>query len=179
MSRFSKWAQTEHSLGTRMAATLLAGVIFAILLPYLIVVNCPSIDRQLGVHPLNTSAASYVLGGILIAVGLIFALWSILVQLTRGRGTPLPMMPTQGLLTIGPFRYCRNPMTLGTILAYLGLSISVATIVGVALTLCLAALLLLYLKRVEEKELAERFGEEYLAYRREVPFIIPKRPRRN
>lgn len=45
--------------------------------------------------------------------------------------------------------------------------------------MCFAALLLLYLKRVEEKELAERFGEEYVAYRREVPFLIPKRPRRN
>ena len=150
-----------------------------ILIPYLLLVKCPSIDRQLGLHPPSTGVASYILGGILIVAGLTFGLWSILVQFTRGRGTPLPMLPTQGLLTVGPFRYCRNPMTLGTILMYLGLSISVATIVGVALTLCLAALLLLYLKRVEEKELAEIFGEDYLAYRREVPFIIPKRPRRN
>jgi protein-S-isoprenylcysteine O-methyltransferase Ste14 len=32
---------------------------------------------------------------------------------------------------------------------------------------------------MEEKELAERFGEEYLAYRRDVPFIIPRIPRRS
>ena len=179
MSRFLKWAQTEHSLGTRIAATLPAGVLLVILIPYLLLVKCPSIDRQLGLHPPSTGVASYILGGILIVAGLTFGLWSILVQFTRGRGTPLPMLPTQGLLTTGPFRYCRNPMTLGTILMYLGLSISAATIVGVALTLCFAALLLLYLKRVEEKELAERFGQDYLAYRREVPFIIPKRPRRN
>jgi protein-S-isoprenylcysteine O-methyltransferase Ste14 len=179
MSRFLKWAQTEHSLGTRIAASLLAGVLFVILLPYVLVVICPSMDQQLGLHPFNAGLVSYILGGIVTVVGLIFGLWSILLQLTRGRGTPLPMMPTQGLLTTGPFRYCRNPMTLGTVLAYLGMSISAATIVGVALVLCLAALLLLYLKRVEEKELAERFGEEYLAYRREVPFIIPRRPRRN
>jgi len=42
-----------------------------------------------------------------------------------------------------------------------------------------ASLLLLYLKLVEEKELAERFGDEYLAYKREVPFILPRMPRRN
>jgi protein-S-isoprenylcysteine O-methyltransferase Ste14 len=179
MSRFLRWAQTEHSVGTRITATLLAGVIVAILFPYLLVVICPSIDQQLGLHPLNTGVASYVLGCGLIAVGLIFALWSVLAQLTRGRGTPLPMLPTQELLTTGPFRYCRNPMTFGTILAYLGMSISTATIVGVALALCFAALLLLYLKRVEEKELAERFGEAYVAYKRKVPFIIPKSPRRN
>jgi protein-S-isoprenylcysteine O-methyltransferase Ste14 len=27
---------------------------------------------------------------------------------------------------------------------------------------------------VEEQEMVARFGEEYLAYRRRVPFIIPK-----
>ncbi|RPJ24931.1 MAG: hypothetical protein EHM35_15960 [Planctomycetaceae bacterium] len=69
-------------------------------------------------------------------------------------------------------------MTLGTILAYLGLSIAAATIVGVMLVAAFAALLLAYIKRMEEKELAERFGEEYLAYRRDVPFIIPRILRR-
>jgi len=69
-------------------------------------------------------------------------------------------------------------MTLGTILAYLGLSIAAATIVGLILVAAFAALLLVYIKRMEEKELAERFGEEYLAYRRDVPFIIPRIPRR-
>jgi protein-S-isoprenylcysteine O-methyltransferase Ste14 len=38
--------------------------------------------------------------------------------------------------------------------------------------------LILYLKQLEEKELAERFGEAYLQYRREVPFIIPRQPKR-
>jgi protein-S-isoprenylcysteine O-methyltransferase Ste14 len=90
----------------------------------------------------------------------------------------LPVMPTQRLITTGPFRYCRNPMTLGTILAYLGLSIAAATIIGILIVVALATLLLVYLKRMEEKELAERFGEEYLAYRRDVPFIIPRLPRR-
>ena len=93
-----------------------------------------------------------------------------------GRGTPLPMLPTQELLTGGPFRYCRNPMTLGTAIAYVGLGIAAATFAGVAMALGLIALLLVYLKRVEEAELTERFGEPYVAYMREVPFIVPRRP---
>lgn len=59
----------------------------------------------------------------------------------------------------------------------LGMSIAAATAIGVTLVLILAGLLVLYLTRVEEKELAERFGEDYLVYMREVPFIIPKTPR--
>jgi protein-S-isoprenylcysteine O-methyltransferase Ste14 len=86
-------------------------------------------------------------------------------------------MPTQELLTEGPFRYCRNPMTLGTILAYLGIGIAARTIAGTVLVFSLAASLVVYLKRLEEGELAERFGEAYLAYKRETPFIIPRLPR--
>ena len=84
------------------------------------------------------------------------------------------MMPTQELLTDGPFRHCRNPMTLGAILAYLGIAVTARTPAGIVLVLSFAASLLVYLKRLEEGELAERFGEAYLAYRRETPFIVPR-----
>jgi protein-S-isoprenylcysteine O-methyltransferase Ste14 len=87
------------------------------------------------------------------------------------------MMPTQELLTEGPFRYCRNPMTLGAILAYLGIALAARTTAGMAFVLSFAAVLLTYLKRLEERELAERFGEAYLAYRRATPFIVPRLPR--
>jgi len=177
MSRFSKWAKTEHSPGARIIALIPAGALFLVFLPYLFLVICPSLDQRLFTVSPKPGVATLVFGSILIASGLFFALWSIEVQFTRGRGTPLPMMPTQGLLTTGPFRYCRNPMTLGTVLAYLGMSIAAATAIGVTLVLVLAGLLVLYLKQVEEMELAERFGEDYLVYMREVPFIIPKAPR--
>jgi protein-S-isoprenylcysteine O-methyltransferase Ste14 len=35
-------------------------------------------------------------------------------------------------------------------------------------------LLLLYVKGIEEKELPQRFGEEYLEYKRRTPFLIPR-----
>ena len=119
-----------------------------------------------------------ILGGLLTVLGFSLGFWSVNTQLTRGRGTPLPVMPTQELLTEGPFRCCRNPMTLGTILAYLGLAVARGTTAGLVMVLALGASLLTYLKRLEERELAERFGEAYLAYKRETPFIIPRLPRR-
>jgi protein-S-isoprenylcysteine O-methyltransferase Ste14 len=178
MSRFHKWAQREYSPATRISATLLAGVIFVVVLPYLFLVICPALDARLGLERFSVGAASFLVGGILMAAGLAFAMWAILMQLTRASGTPLPIMPTQALLTTGPFQYCRNPMTFGTILAYGGLTIAAGTASGLIIVVVLAALLLLYLKLVEEKELAERFGDAYLAYKREVPFILPRMPRR-
>ena len=178
MSRYAKWAQREHSEARRIAITLLAGPVFLGLLPFLVAGLGPRLDRRLGLPSLRIGRVNRVLGGLLMVLGFSLGFWSVVTQLTRGRGTPLPVMPTQELLTEGPFRYCRNPMTLGTILAYLGIGVGVGTIAGTVLVLGLGGSLLVYLKRLEEGELAERFGEAYLAYKREVPFIIPRPPKR-
>jgi protein-S-isoprenylcysteine O-methyltransferase Ste14 len=153
---------------------LLAGVVFLALLPFLVARVGPRLDRRLGLPSVRVGRVNRVVGGLLTVLGFSLGFWSVITQLTRGRGTPLPVMPTQELLTEGPFRYCRNPMTLGTALAYLGLTVAAGTIVGVALVVVLTGLLLLYLVRIEERELAERFGNAYLEYKRQVPFIIPK-----
>ena len=179
MSQFKKWSQREHSFTKRIIALLPAGVFFLFILPYLFLVICPALDERLGLDRIEPGAATIIIGVILMVIGFFFAFWTMSLQLDQGRGTPLPMMPTQELIITGPFRYCRNPMTLGTILAYLGLSIAAATAVGVALVLLLGSLLITYLKKVEEKELAERFGEQYLKYKQSVPFIVPRIPRKH
>ena len=178
MSRYSRWAQTEHGEAIRIAGLLPAAPVFLGLLPFLVARVGPRLDRRLGLPPPRTGPATRILGGLLTILGYSLGFWSVNTQLTRGRGTPLPVMPTQELLTDGPFRYCRNPMTLGTILAYLGMAVAVGTKTGTVLVLALAASLLVYLKRLEEGELAERFGDAYLAYKRETPFIIPRLPGR-
>ena len=178
MSRYARWAQTEHGEATRIATTAFAGPVFLGLLPFLVAWVGPRLDRRLGLPTLRIGRANGILGGLLTVVGFSLGFSSVDAQLTRGRGTPLPVMPTQELLTEGPFRWCRNPMTLGTILAYLGIAVAARTVAGTVLVLSLAASLLVYLKRFEERELAERFGDAYLAYKRETPFIIPRLPRR-
>ena len=135
-------------------------------------------QKEHGLPSLRIGGAGRIVGGLLLVLGFSLGFWSIITQLTRGRGTPLPVMPTQELLTEGPFSYCRNPMTLGTILAYLGIGVAAGTIAGTVFVLGMAASLLVYLKRFEEGELAERFGEAYLIYKQEVPFIIPQPPLR-
>ena len=113
MMLYSKWAQKEHSTAVQITVILLAGVIILILLPYMIVVKGTAWDQQLGLAGFDFGPLNVLLGGLMLIAGLSFGFWSVLEELTCGRGTPLPIMPTQGLLIRGPFRYCRNPMTLG------------------------------------------------------------------
>lgn len=176
MSRYAQWSRKEHGEPARIGATLLAAPLFLGLFPFVVVVVGPRLDRGFGLPPLRIGNAGRVLGGALAAAGFSLGAWSIDTQLNRGRGTPLPMMPTQELLTEGPYGWCRNPMTLGTVLAYLGIAVGARTPAGMALVLSFATALLTYLKRAEERELAERFGEAYAAYRRETPFIVPRLP---
>jgi protein-S-isoprenylcysteine O-methyltransferase Ste14 len=157
---------------------ILAGPVFLGLLPFLVAGVGPRVDRRLGLPRPRVGRLNVLLGGLVTVLGFSLGFWSVEAQVDRGRGTPLPVMPTQELLTDGPFRFCRNPMTLGAILAYLGMAIAARTTAGTLMVLSFAASLLLYLKRLEEGELAERFGEAYLAYKRETPFIIPRLPGR-
>jgi protein-S-isoprenylcysteine O-methyltransferase Ste14 len=179
MSRYAEWAQRERSDSERIAVMVLAGLVFLGLLPFVVAGIGPRLDRRLGLPSLKLGRVGRTVGGLLVVVGFSLGFWSNIAQLTRGRGTPLPVIPTRELLTDGPYRYCRNPMTLGAIVAYLGIGIAAGTVAGTALVLGFAGSLLVYLKRLEEGELAERFGEAYLAYKRDVPFFILRLPTRS
>jgi protein-S-isoprenylcysteine O-methyltransferase Ste14 len=88
--------------------------------------------------------------------------------LLRARTGILPFKPTRALITDGPFRYSRNPIYLGLLIAYLG----VTAWTGVLWPLATLPFGLWFLWRTaiqpEETYLAARFGEEYAAYCRRV-----------
>ena len=51
MSQFQRWAQKEHSTRAQILALVPAGIILLLLLPYWLLVICPSLDRMLGLAP--------------------------------------------------------------------------------------------------------------------------------
>jgi len=142
MKRFTKWAEREFGMGERVIATLLAGVLFVLVIPFLIITGSAAIDRWLHISRFNFGLINLVVGGAMALIGWLFAMWSIVDQLTRGRGTPLPVMATQTLLITGPFAYCRNPMSFGTIVLYSGLAIWTGSWSAIALVTSFAVVLI-------------------------------------
>jgi protein-S-isoprenylcysteine O-methyltransferase Ste14 len=171
---FGRWGRRRYSLLQRALALLVAGVLVAVAIPYLLIGAGLALDSRLGLGGLPLGLLGCIVGFLLIVLGLSIALWSIYVQFALAEGTPIPAMPTRKLVVVPPFAYCRNPMSLGTLAAYLGIALWVGSPSGVAFMLGFSALLLIYIKLIEERELEARFGVEYVDYKRHTPFLIPR-----
>ena len=160
-----------------IAATIAGATLELLAVPVLLVLGGMAIDRQLGIGPLLPARFVAPVSGLAFAVGVPWLAWSILWQHRRGRGTPLPLVPTKQLLGDGPYRFTRNPMNFGAVFWLAGWAVvansPTALVIGVG---GFAALVLSYIKLVEERELAQRFGGAYTEYRRRTPFFFP-RPR--
>ena len=114
------------------------------------------------------------LGPALTVVGFTLVGWSVGVQYVIGKGTPAPKVPTRRLVMQGPYAHSRNPMTLGALLMYLGIGVWIESGVVIILTIIVFSILLTFIYFHETRELTERFGEEYLAYKQRTPFLLPR-----
>lgn len=179
LGKYVQWARREPSPWQVVVTLVLAGSLFLAGVPFLLVAAGGWLDQRFGLTPFGETVPSTVSGVLLVIAGGAFAFWSVLAEVRIGRGTPVPMIPTQRLVVVPPFTYCRNPMVLGTATAYLGVSVFIGSVSAIVLVLLFAGLLLLYVKVLEEKELAARFGDEYLEYKRTTPFLIPRLPPRS
>jgi protein-S-isoprenylcysteine O-methyltransferase Ste14 len=81
-------------------------------------------------------------------------------------------MRGERFIAAGPYRYVRNPLYLGAWLLSLGVSILMPPS-GAAFFLPAFSLFIFMLISVEERFLAERQGEAYQQYRRQVPRLLP------
>lgn len=170
----SRNARREYPESKRLLVLIPAGLFFLVLLPLLLYFLGRTFDRWLGLPPLDFPPYDLILGVLLTAGGWALGFWTNYVQFTVGRGTPIPAMAPQKLLVQPPYTLCRNPMTLGAILAYLGVGVLIGSISALLLVILLSARLLWYIHQNEEPQLLEQFGQDYADYRQRTPFLFPR-----
>ena len=79
-----------------------------------------------------------------------------------------PTAPADALATGGIYRFTRNPMYLGAVVAFVGLGLAIGWIWLIILSVPMAlALVKLAIER-EEAYLERRFGQDFLAYKARV-----------
>jgi protein-S-isoprenylcysteine O-methyltransferase Ste14 len=174
MDRFKKWSKHRYSDRQLLTAIILGGIFFWIVTPAIIVVGSFTIDQWLHLPRFVLTPVNLILSILLVILGWLIANWTVKIQYALGKGTPIPFIATRKLVIQGPYRYCRNPMTLGTIMVYLGVAIWLGSLSGLALALIYPVVILIYIKLIEEKELEGRFGFEYVEYKKKTPFLIPR-----
>lgn len=117
--------------------------------------------------------ALLALGALLLTAGVAFAVVAARELIVVGGGTPLPVRPPQRLVESGPYALVRNPMAIGFIASTLGAAVAVdATQVFLVPAVALGYVLLIQLP-AERRQLEERHGERYDAYRCTVPAWLP------
>jgi protein-S-isoprenylcysteine O-methyltransferase Ste14 len=174
MNRYKKWSEREYSRAQRMMAVIFGGIFFWLIVPFFIVVGSAFMDPWLSFPRFFHKWINTIIALVLMIAGWLFANWTVKVQFSLGRGTPIPLMATQKLVVKKPYTYCRNPMTLGTTVFYIGIAIWMGSLSALGLAMIYPVGILIYIELVEEKELEQRFGLEYLEYKRRTPFLIPR-----
>jgi len=171
---YKKWSEREYSKGQRMMGIVFGGIVFWIIIPFFIVVGSAFMDSWLSLPRIFHRLINPIIALVLMVAGWLFANWTVKVQFSFGKGTPIPLMATQKLVVKRPYTYCRNPMTLGTTAFYLGIAIWTGSLSALCLSLIYPVVILIYIKLIEEKELEERFSPEYTEYKQRTPFLIPR-----
>lgn len=173
-----RWIGSLHRVatGAKATRTLLTpvGVLVFGAFTAIFVLLAIAVDQLFDLPPLLPVRARWVVAGPVIVVGAAVTAWSAGHFLKTG-GTPVPINPPPKLVTGGPYRFARNPMVTGVILILLGIGLAIRS---VALVLVFTPVYLLVnvweLTQIEEPELVRRFGDTYLAYRRDTPMFLPR-----
>lgn len=92
------------------------------------------IDAELDMLKLIPKPLNFVAVAFFIVFGLSFIAWAGFAQFKIGKGTPIPAIPTQRLITIGPYALCRNPLLLGAVIYYSGINLWINPISSLMLT---------------------------------------------
>jgi protein-S-isoprenylcysteine O-methyltransferase Ste14 len=113
----------------------------------------------------------FLIGLALVAAGLGFSV-AARIWLGRNWSGTVTLKEDHELIRSGPYAVVRHPIYTGMLAALLGTSIAVGTwraLIGLAVMF-----IGLFIKiRIEERFMAEQFGEAYARYRTEVPALIP------
>jgi protein-S-isoprenylcysteine O-methyltransferase Ste14 len=114
------------------------------------------------------------LAGVLIAAGVAPLVESARRFIYAGRGTLVPTAPTEHLVVSGFYRFVRNPMYVGVLIALAG---EVLLFRSRGLLLFAVFLWLgfhLFVSLYEEPTLTRRYGDEYLRFKQNVPRWLPR-----
>ncbi len=123
-----------------------------------------------GHHSVEDNSVLEGIGMVLFLTGLGLAVWA-RVHLGRNWGTPMSEKVDAELVTSGPYRYIRNPIYSGIILAAIGTAVAISWYWMVLVALMSAYFV--YSALVEEHTMERLFPGTYPEYKHSTKRLIP------
>jgi protein-S-isoprenylcysteine O-methyltransferase Ste14 len=162
-------------MAMRRSTAAVGSAVFFLVGPGVVVGLIPwLLTRWQAREPLPYWAPVRVLGGILLAAGLIVLVRAFVRFVVEGLGTPAPIAAPERLVVGGLYRYVRNPMYVAVLAAIVGQALLLSRL-GLLLYAAAAWLVAAaFVRWYEEPTLTLRFGTDYEAYRRAVPAWWPR-----
>ena len=134
------------------------------------------IDKYLGLKPFINHPYNFIISSIFFISGgvIIWIAYTYLVFV--GEGSPCPQLGgTTKPVTSGPYAMVRHPSVVGKLLGVIGVGcLFKATFFTFIVIPALFAWSAFYNRFIQERGCIEKFGEEYLKYRKITPMFIPK-----
>jgi len=115
-----------------------------------------------------------LVGWLIAVAGSALFVYTVFLFKILGRGTLAPWQPTQQLIVEGPYRYCRNPMISGVFFMITGEGLMLYSTNILAWAVAFFIINTLYFIYVEERSMMQRFGGDYLKYKKHVPRWVPR-----
>jgi protein-S-isoprenylcysteine O-methyltransferase Ste14 len=115
-----------------------------------------------------------VMGVVCICLGLVLMTATIRLFATVGKGTLAPWEPPQRIVVRGVYRHVRNPMISGVLFVLLGESVLTASVPLFQWFIIFVIINFIYISLLEEPMLVNRFGDNYVTYKRNVPRWLPR-----
>jgi len=140
-------------------------------LAFLILAFHDSIPRQMDWRLWQGNKFTFWSGAIVMLVGLGFAVWA-RIHLGRFWSGAITLKEGHRLIRSGPYQFVRNPIYTGILAGATGTVIALGTFSGIVALAIIFAVFSWKIRR-EERLLTGEFGEEYAAYCREVPALLP------
>lgn len=111
-------------------------------------------------------------GCAMMVIGSAFRWWAIRV-LAQWFTVDVAIRPGHRLVRFGPYRWLRHPSYTGALLTFYGFAIALGNGVSLLLIVLPVTLAFLWRMRIEERVLADAFGDDYLLYEKKTKRLIP------
>ena len=125
------------------------------------------LDRLFAIAEFRSISVT-VIGSVLICTGFLIRAWATYF-FYKNHMRVIVTTAQETLLTSGPYRYSRNPLYLGgNVFIFFGAGFLLGSPAAFAITAIHLPFVELFIRR-EERQLKQRFGDEWVRYSRSVP----------